>query len=153
MITEKQIIEAQENWGKSIIEIGKVFSEKGDYVEAAKKHIQRFYAYDYGAVLFKPTLALKKPFRLNFEAALSYFIAGNKDFPEDVGFALRPWKSVIWKNEGVVIKNNMAAVMGTYIFKDFNDEKAEVQFSLNFVDFDGELKMVLHHSAFACDGS
>ena len=100
MITEEQILEAQKSWGEGIINIGRVFLEKGDYKAAAEQHINTFYNYQEGKVLFKPTLASIKQFRLDFDAALSYFVGGNEAFPEDHGFAIKPWTDVRWENIG-----------------------------------------------------
>ena len=103
MITEEQILEAQKSWGEGIINIGRVFLEKGDYKAAAEQHINTFYNYQEGKVLFKPTLASIKQFRLDFDAALSYFVGGNEAFPEDHGFAIKPWTDVRWENIGTTI--------------------------------------------------
>ncbi|MGD1839993.1 MAG: hypothetical protein ACFB0B_03730 [Thermonemataceae bacterium] len=54
-ITQAEVIQAQQEWGEGIIKIGKVFSEKGDYTQAAKEHIQNLYGYDLSLVLFKTT--------------------------------------------------------------------------------------------------
>ena len=68
MITEEHILEAQKKWGEGIINIGRVFLEKGDHKAAAEHHINTFYNYQEGKVLFKPTLASIKQFRLDFDA-------------------------------------------------------------------------------------
>ena len=81
MIAENSITEAQIAWGEGIVKIGKVFSENGDYKAAAEEHINEFYNYQEGSVLFKPTLTSEKQFRLDFEGALSYFVGGNESYP------------------------------------------------------------------------
>ena len=68
---------------KDIVNIGKVFLEEGDYQAAAEEHINNFYNYQEESVLFKPTLAAEQPFRTDFVGALSYFVGGNSDYPED----------------------------------------------------------------------
>lgn len=90
LITEQEVTEAQRAWGDGIVNIGKVYKENGDYVKAAIDHINKFYNYQEGIVLFKPTLAAEKQFRTDFDGALSYFVAGNKKYPEDHGFAIKP---------------------------------------------------------------
>ena len=85
-ITEQEILDAQQAWGEGIVKIGNVFQGKGDYSAAAEAHIDQFYNYGKnreGSVLFKPTLAAEKQFRLTFEGALSYFVGGNSNFSED----------------------------------------------------------------------
>lgn len=76
-ITEDEVVKAQQDWGDGIVKIGLVYVNKGDYKEAATEHIQKFYNYNEGSVLFKPTLASEKQFRTDFEGALSYFIGKN----------------------------------------------------------------------------
>ena len=56
MITEQAILDAQRAWGEGIVKIGKVFLEEGDYRSVAEEHINEFYNYAEGSVLFKPTL-------------------------------------------------------------------------------------------------
>jgi hypothetical protein len=73
VITDQSILLAQQARGEGIVKIGKVFLEKGDYKAAAEEHINEFYNYQEGQVLFKPTLAAYKQFRLDFEGAQSYF--------------------------------------------------------------------------------
>ena len=94
MIADNLILDAQKAWGEGIVKIGKVFLDKGDYKAAAEEHINEFYNYQEGTVLFKPTLTSEKQFRLDFEGALSYFVGGNKNYPEDHGFAIKPWSDV-----------------------------------------------------------
>ena len=142
------IKDAQIAWGEGIVKIGKVFSEKGDYKAAAEDHINQFYNYAGGEVLFKPTLASVRQFRLDFEGALSYFVGGNSDYPEDGGFAIRPWTAVRWENIGTKIIGDMAVAMGNYYFTpaDGSDEvKVEYSFAYT-IDDDGKLKIVLHDS-------
>ena len=69
---EQLILDAQQAWGQGIVKIGKVFLDKGDYRAAAESHINEFYNYQEGSVLFKPTLCSQKQFRLDFDGALSY---------------------------------------------------------------------------------
>jgi len=71
----------------------------------AINHINKFYVYQYRDVLFKPTLAYIKQFRLDFTGALSYFIGGNPDYPKDNGFAILPWVNIEWENAGIKIYN------------------------------------------------
>ena len=57
MIKKEQVLKFQKEWGDGIIHIGKVFSNNGDYVNEAKLFINKFYAYSFESVLFKPTLS------------------------------------------------------------------------------------------------
>ena len=148
MITDSLILNAQEAWGKGIIKIGKVFTENGDFKAAAEEHINEFYNYQDGKVLFKPTLTSEKQFRLDFEGALSYFVGGNENYPEDHGFAIKPWSNVQWDNIGTLITGDMAVAMGNYFFtptEGGDDVKVEYSFAYT-INADGKLKIVLHDS-------
>ncbi len=142
------IEEAQKAWGEGIVHIGKVFQDGGDYAAAAKEHIDKFYNYEAGEVLFKPTLTSQKQFRTDFEGALSYFVGGNDNYPEDGGFAIKPWSDVRWENIGTKIIGNMGVAMGNYYFTAVADgsvTKVEYSFAYTINDA-GELKIVLHDS-------
>lgn len=147
-ITEQEVLDAQKAWGEGIVEIGKVYLDNGDYKAAASEHIKKFYHYQEGSVLFKPTLASQKQFRTDFEGALSYFVGGNEKYPEDHGFAIKPWSSVRWEGIGVKIIGNMAVAMGNYYFtpaKGGEDVKVEYSFAYTKNE-EGNLKIILHDS-------
>ncbi|HDR50864.1 MAG TPA: hypothetical protein ENN90_04485 [Mariniphaga anaerophila] len=148
VITEQEIIQIQQKWAESLIRIGEVFKKSKDYKSAAIKHVDTFYGYSEGTVLFKPTLANNRQFRKTFESALSYFIGGNPNFPQDVGFALVPWKEVRFKNSGFILKKEFAVVMGNYFFTNFTGREVKVEFTFGFFrNNDGRLKINLHHSS------
>ncbi len=147
-ITEEEVLAAQKAWGEGIVTIGNTFSEGGDYVQAATDHINNFYNYQEGMVLFKPTLAVEKQFRTDFEGALSYFVGGNDNYSEDGGFAIKPWTNVRWQNIGTKIIGNMAVAMGNYWFTPADgsgDVKVEYSFAYT-KDANGDLKIILHDS-------
>ena len=149
-ITEREVVEAQRAWGEGIVAIGKVYREGGDYAAAAAAHIDRFYGYDLSLVLFKPTLAAIDQFRTSFDSALSYFVAGNPSFPEDKGFAIKPWTKVRWKNYGIVNNScNMAVAMGNYWFTPAaGGPDTKVEYTFGYVrGEDGALRIVVHHSS------
>ena len=87
-IREEDILSIQKESADSIISIGKIFLNKGNYRLEAEKTLKKLYAFDISNVLFKPTFASQNQFRYNFEEALSYFIGGN--IKEDNGFAIKP---------------------------------------------------------------
>lgn len=154
-ITEQEVVAAQEAWGQGIVNIGKVYSEGGDYREAAADHISRFYAYDQSLVLFKPTLASIEQFRPSFDGALSYFVGGNPSYPEDKGFAITPWSDVRWQNAGIT--NNvchMAVAMGNYFFTPANGgDEVKVEYTIGYIrDGQGELRMTVHKSTIPYNG-
>lgn len=148
LITKQEILDAQKAWGEGIVKIGKVYLDKGDYRTTATEHINEFYNYQEGKVLFKPTLASEKQFRTDFQGALSYFVGGDENYREDHGFAIQPWSSVSWENIGTKIIGNMAIAMGNYYFTPAKGgEKVKVEYSFAYTkNQEGKLKIILHDS-------
>ncbi|MFO7864983.1 MAG: hypothetical protein R6U85_13375 [Salinivirgaceae bacterium] len=147
-ITKQEVLEAQKGWGEGIVKIGKVYSDGGDYEKAAKEHIDKFYGYNMGKVLFKPTLAAEKQFRTTVDGALSYFVGGNDNYTEDHGFAIKPWNKVRWESIGIKTEGNMAVAMGNYFFTptEGGDEvKVEYTFAYS-KDDNGKLRIIMHGS-------
>ena len=147
-IDKLEILEAQKNLADRIVGIGKDFLRKEDYNELAKKMIDALYGYNEGPVLFKPTKAGQKQFRLTKAGAVSYFVGENEDFPEDHGFALQPWKKMRYENSGFIFYEDHALVMGNYYFMDLSENETKVEFSLGYFRTEtGALKINLHHSS------
>jgi hypothetical protein len=145
-LTAAQITAMQDAWGEGIVNIGKIHTEEGDYRAAATDHINTFYAYDEGEVLFKPTLAAEDQFRGTFDEALSYFVGG--DIAEDGGFAIAPYSNVRWENEGTIISGDTAMSMGNYFFTQSDGSEVKVEYTFGFEQMEnGEPKIVLHHSS------
>lgn len=148
LIVENEVSQAQQAWGEGIVKIGEVYKSGGDYKAAATEHINNFYNYQEGTVLFKPTLVSQKQFRLDFDGALSYFIAGDSSYPEDHGFAIKPWSSVRWENVETKIVGGVALAMGNYYFTPVaGGDEVKVEYSFAYVkDREGKLKIILHDS-------
>jgi hypothetical protein len=148
-ITDQEVLDIQKAWGDGVIKIGEVYLAKGDYKKVALDHIHKFYNYDNGSVLFKPTLASEIQFRTNVEGALSYFIGGNENYPEDYGFAIAtPWSAVRWESFGTKTTGNHAIAMGNYYFTPVDGGavvKAEYSFAYIKND-DGSIEIILHGS-------
>lgn len=141
-ISTYEVEAAQKAWGQGIVTIGKAKDPKA----AAVKHIDQFYAFDHGTVLFKPTLASVDQFRGTEKEALSYFIG--QDMKEDKGFALAPYTAVRWENEGIITDGDSATAMGNYFFTKTNGEVVKVEYSFGYIkDKNGDLKINLHHSS------
>ncbi|MFW6246261.1 MAG: hypothetical protein ACOC13_02295 [Tangfeifania sp.] len=147
-ILQSEILEVQKLWGNALVKIGEAYREGKDFKKLAENAVGDLYGYDLGNVLFKPTKAVDKQFRLTFESAVSYFVGGNAEFPEDKGFALQPWKNVRFENAGIIINNNSAFAMGNYFFTDYNNEETKVEYTFGYRKAqNGQLKIVLHHSS------
>ena len=96
----------------------------------------------------QPTKAADIKFRTTKEGAISYFIGHNKNFPEDKGFALKPWTNVQFKNAATYINGNVAMAMGKYFFTPQKGDVVKVEYTFGYVkNDDGKLKIVLHHSS------
>ena len=147
-ITTSEIEHIQNNWGKGVVNLGKAYLEKKNVNALAEIHVEKFYGYKYGKVLFKPTKASNIQFRNTFESAVSYFVGGNKDYPEDHGFALNPWTNVRFENSDIIINQDKALAMGNYFFTDLKGNEIKVEYSFGyFKTKEGELKINLHHSS------
>jgi hypothetical protein len=146
MITEQDVLKAQETWGNGIVSISAVHAEGGDFEARAKEHIDSLYAYDLGKVMFKPTLAAENQFRDTYDGALSYFIG--REGTEDGGFAIKGWTNVRWESNGIYTNENSAMAMGNYYFTDPAGEETKVEYSFGYIsDGAGGLKINLHHSS------
>ena len=152
-ITEAEVNAAQQAWCDGLVRIGKVYKEGGDYNSVANQVIDDLYDYKEGKVFFKPTLASgKNTFRPTHDGALSYFIGGNKDFPEDSGFALKEWTKVRYDNNaaenGIQIHGDIAITMGNVYLT--NSQGQEVMVDKTFVfrrGKDDKLRLCTHKSA------
>ena len=152
-ISEEEVNAAQQAWCDGLVQIGKVHKDGGNYQAVASELIDDLYDYKEGKVFFKPTLAFgKNTFRNTREGALSYFIGGNKDFPEDSGFALKHWVKVRYDNKaaenGIQIHGDVAITMGNVYFTNAKGEEVMVDKTFVFRRCkDGKLRLCAHKSA------
>ncbi len=145
-ITEAEVLDAQERWAQAVIDIGNKFIENEDHLSCAEIFLDTLYAFNMGDVLFKPTLVSQKQFRLTKKGALSYFIGGDPDFPEDTGFALKNWKNIRFENKRILIEGHIAIAMGNY-FMTVDNFETKIEYSLVYKkDAEGNLKIILHDS-------
>ena len=144
---------AQQAWCNALLSIAKAYATSGDYKSIAVDVLSNIYNYDYGIVLFNPTLTFgEQTFRLDKEGAAAYFIGGNPKYPNDEGFALKPWVGCRYTNAGdnagVLIDGDFAATMGNVYLTD--DKGAETVVDKLFVfrrGDDGKLRIIVHKSA------
>lgn len=150
-ITEAEVLAAQKAWGEGLVAISTTYDDKG--LEAAKdlaeKIIDQAYGYDYGVVLFKPTLTTApQTFRLTKEGALAYFVGNDPNFPSDTGFALKGWRDVKIENAAIIITGEEATTMGKVMITDKNGKVTTVDKTWEFIkDQEGKLRIILHHSS------
>ncbi len=156
-ITEGEVNAAQQAWCDGLVKIGKDYREGGDYKAVAGQLINDLYDYQEGKVFFKPTLAFgKNTFRSTQEGALSYFVGGNKNFPEDTGFALKQWVKVRYDNNaadnGIQIHGDIAVTMGNVYLTNAQGEEVMVDKTFVFRKCkDGKLRLCAHKSALPFD--
>jgi hypothetical protein len=153
-ITFEEVNAAQQAWCDAVVAIGKAYDEGGDYKKLAMDILTQAYDYDNGTVFFKPTLTFgDQTFRTTKEGAHSYFVGGNSKFPNDKGFALKPWTKVWYDNlgngnDGIQIYGNIAITMGNVYFtgKDGTQIMVDKTFVFKKGD-DGKIRLIVHKSS------
>lgn len=154
IITYEEVNAAQQAWCDALVKIGKLKEEGGDYKTFANQVLSDAYNYDNGKVFFKPTLAYgDQTFRNDKKGALAYFVGGDPDYPNDKGFALKPWVKVRYdnagqKNEGIQIYGSVAITMGNVWVTDKEGNEIMVDKTWVFKKGkDGKLRIIVHKSA------
>lgn len=150
-ITEAEVKQAQQAWGKALISISDAYKKGGQEkaTQTAKAVLDQAYAYAQGPVLFKPTLTSgEQTFRTTYDGALAYFVGGNPAFSQDKGFALKGWKGYDFKNAAVHINGDMAITMGNVMLTGQDGSVTTVDKTWGFKkSSDGSIRIVLHHSS------
>jgi hypothetical protein len=115
----------------------------------AEAVIDQGYAYQFGPVAFKPTLASgSQTFRATRAGALAYFVGGDPAFPNDKGFALKPWRSCEVTNQVIQLNGSYANTMGNVRFTDAAGKTTTVDKTWAFMkEPNGSIRIVLHHSS------
>jgi len=150
-ITEADVLAAQRAWGDAVVKIATDYDTQGltKAKATADAVLDSAYAYQYGPVLFKPTLApMPQNIRTTKEGALAYFVGDNKSFPDDKGFALKSWRKVEFQNAAIQLLGDTALTVGNVSFTDKNGKTTVVDKSFGYTrDDQGALRIVLHHSS------
>ncbi len=148
MITCEDIEKAQKAWADAVVAVGALMDDRPSCEKSAAEAVERLYAFSDGEVLFKPTRAVAAPFRNTRQGALSYFIGGDADFPEDTGFAMNPWISVRFENHVHHLQGNRACAMGHYYFRGPDGSELKVEYTFGYMETpEGSVKICLHHSS------
>ncbi len=149
MITKKEVLDAQKNWGDGVVKIGSLKNNITECEAFTNEFLEKLYSFNEGPVLFKPTKCEIEQFRSTQLQALSYFIAGeNRACNEDRGFAIQPWTKVRFENSNLILEENRAIAMGNYYFTDLNGNEAKVEYTFGYKLLNGKLKIDVHHSSF-----
>jgi len=135
-------------WAKGIIKLGSIKDDVVVLKKEASDFIDNLYAYDdKNIVLFKPTKASVVQFRLDKRGAMSYFIGGDKEYAEDKGFALHPWKRIRFEHVAYKEEENRALVIGNYYFLDNYNVEVKAEYTFGFIKINDTIKIDLHHSS------
>ena len=150
-ITESQVLQAQRAWCDALLSISRAYRSGGAPLAraTAEKVLDGAYGYEYGPVAFKPTLTSgQQTFRPTRDGALAYFVGGDSRFPNDAGFAIKPWTSCVIRNQVVQLHGIFAITMGNVDFTDSSGKVTTVDKTWGFLrEPDGETRIVLHHSS------
>ncbi len=154
VLTYKEVNEAQSAWCSALVQIGKLKATGGDYRGYAETVLSEAYNYDHGKVFFKPTLAYgPQTFRNDKKGALAYFVGGDPTYPNDKGFALKPWTKCRFENtggdtQGIQIYGSIAITMGNVWVTDKAGKETMVDKTWVFrKGKDGKLRIIVHKSA------
>ncbi|MFL2660706.1 MAG: hypothetical protein ACJ0G4_02015 [Alphaproteobacteria bacterium] len=145
---ENLVLTTQQRWADIVLEIGEAYRKEINLKNLVYELLHKIYAFDFGDVLFKPTLAKEKQFRSTKEEFISYFLGQNKECEEDVGFAIKNWKSIKFESYKIVEYNNYLLSMGNYYFTDDKSKPLKVEYTFGFImTKNNELRINLHHSS------
>ena len=151
-LTETDIVAAQEAWVSGLLDIARTREIHGPDAARARaaRVIDSLYGYAWGPVLFKPTLTSgAETFRTTRAGALAYFAGGDTRFPDDAGFAFKPWREVRIRNIGMQIRGDTAMVMSRVLFTDAQGQVTEVDKTWGYRRGPEGVRIVLHHSSLA----
>merc|ERR1712039_989783 len=150
-ITDADILAAQKGWGDALIKISKTYESEGFAAAKALSEtiIDAAYGYKYGPVLFKPTLAGgKQTFRPTRKGALSYFVGGDSEYPNDTGFGIKGWRKVKFVNTAIWKQGNIGIVQGNVHFTNKDGSITTVDKTFGYFKApDGSVVIILHHSS------
>ena len=151
LITEEDLNKARTDWGDGIVAISKAYDHDGidSATLVANKFLDNLYGFEFGPILFKPTLSGgKQTFRSDKEGALSYFVGNNPKYPSDTGFGIKSWRFVGSETSDLYIDESIAMWMGWVTFTNKNEETVKVDKSWGYKKITSDLiKIVLHHSS------
>ena len=150
---KKKVFNNQNEWATNIVKIGRAYLDNQNYIKMTEEFLDKLYLFEKGKILFKPTKAKEKQFRVNKAEFMSYFIGYNKVSDEDKGFVLEPWEKVHFENFDIVSYEDIIISMGNYFFINYKDEKIKAEYSFGYCfDINKNLKIIFHHSSLPYNG-
>ena len=151
IITEAEILDMQEQWGNALVAISDLYETDGYNAakDLATKVVDTAYGYQYGPVLFKPTLASgDQTFRTTRDGAISYFVGGNPEYPKDKGFAIQGWKKVEMENAAIYMDASTGTSVGLVKITNKDGSVTTVEKTWTFMKCpDGNVHIMGHHSS------
>ena len=141
---------AQRSWCDALLSISDASQKNRDAKTIAQQVLSTAYDYDRGPVLFKPTLTSgQQTFRMSKQGALAYFVGGDPLYPDDSGFARKPWVACEPAIVNIVaLSGDAALAMGNVTLTDTAGARVKVDKSFGYRRGpDGNLRIVLHHSS------
>jgi len=150
-ISETEVLQTQKAWREALVAISREYGDHGmkPAHDMATKVIDATYEYQWGQVLFKPTLTQEpQTFRTDREGALSYFFGHKPKHPGDTGFALNGWREVGFENAAILLDGERTTTLGKLSFTDKDGKVTTVDKSWTFrKDDEGTIRSVQHHSS------
>ena len=86
---KKKVFDNQNEWAANIVKIGRAYLDKKNYIKMTEEFLDKLYLFEKGNILFKPTKAKEKQFRVNKAEFMSYFIGYNKVWNHGKKFILK----------------------------------------------------------------
>ena len=150
-ITLAALTAAQKNWCQGFQNISAAYSKSGQSKAkaAAEAMVDQLYAYRYGPVAFKPTTAFgSQTFRPTRAGALAILVGGDPNFPNDKGFATKPWRSCEVINHVIQLNGSYANAMGNAVLTNASGKTTKLDKAWVFIrEPDGSIRILLHHSS------
>ena len=149
-IDRADVVAAQTAWCDALVSIAAAAKQSPEAARTqAENVLNSAYNYDGAGVLFKPTLTTgQQTFRFDKAGALAYFVGGDPAYPDDHGFALKPWTSCEPELGSVLVRNDITVAMGKVHLVDETGKKATVDKTCGYVrDDKGGLRIAIHHSS------
>lgn len=150
VIERNEVEIAQRSWCEALLSISDASQKNRDAKTIAQQVLSTAYDYDRGPVLFKPTLTSgQQTFRMTKDGALAYFVGGDPLYPDDSGFARKPWVACEPAIVNIVaLSGDAALAMGNVTLTDTSGTQVKVDKSFGYRRGpDGNLRIVLHHSS------
>ena len=120
-IKETDLTDAIARWGNELVAISTTYEEEGieQATSIASEMLDRIYGFEFGPILFKPTLSGgDQTFRTTKQGALSYFVGHDPHYPADTGFGIKFWREVELETSAIMIEDTVAMWMGWVMFTD-----------------------------------